>query len=122
MDVLIDAIPDATFHERHVRVVDAPPELVWDALMQLCWADLRITKVLAGIRSFGRARAGAAAAEKDAVGTAREGPCARAADASGGADDDPRRQAGLPSSQDTIAEGPSRPSFSARRSPMSVPR
>jgi hypothetical protein len=52
-----DLLPDAPFVERHDRVVDAPPERVWDALGSLSWADLRLSLPMIALRTGGRARA-----------------------------------------------------------------
>lgn len=43
---LADALPRAEFIEHHVRVVDAPPGIVWEALGQANWSDLRLTRPL----------------------------------------------------------------------------
>jgi hypothetical protein len=54
---LTEVLPDATFSERHDRVIAAPPEQVWQALTALSWNDLRLTLPLIAIRTAGRARA-----------------------------------------------------------------
>ena len=53
---LATLLPAATFVERHDRLVDAPPERVWDALASLSWSDLRLSLPMIAIRSGGRAR------------------------------------------------------------------
>src|SRR5687768_329923 len=54
---LTQVLPEATFVERHDRVIDAPPEQIWSALTALSWSDLRVTLPLILIRTGGRARA-----------------------------------------------------------------
>jgi hypothetical protein len=53
MTSLADALPDAAFAERHARVIYAPPALVWAALLELCWTDLRTGRLLIMVRSAG---------------------------------------------------------------------
>jgi hypothetical protein len=54
---LAEVLPDATFTERHDRVIDAAPDRVWQALTALSWSDLRLTLPMIAIRTGGRARA-----------------------------------------------------------------
>jgi hypothetical protein len=53
MTTLADALSDAPFTERHARVIYAPPAVVWAALMELRWTDLRSSKPLIIARSAG---------------------------------------------------------------------
>jgi len=53
MTTMADALPDAPFAERHARVIAAPPEVVWAALMELRWTDLRSSRLLIMVRSAG---------------------------------------------------------------------
>lgn len=50
---LPEALPAAEFVEVHSRVIDAPPERVWAALLDLRWTDLRWTVPLAAARGLG---------------------------------------------------------------------
>lgn len=54
---LTQVLPEATFVERHDRIIDAAPEQIWSALTALSWSDLRVTLPLILIRTGGRARA-----------------------------------------------------------------
>ena len=47
---LAQALPNAQFAEWHSRVLGATPERAWDALHELRWTDLRLTRPLMTIR------------------------------------------------------------------------
>lgn len=47
-----EALPDAEFTEYHERVIDSPPELVWDGLLTTRWSDLRVTLPLLLVRGL----------------------------------------------------------------------
>jgi hypothetical protein len=55
--ILIDQImPTYDRREVHRRAVDAPPAAVWDAVHGLSSEDLRVMRILMGLRTLGRRR------------------------------------------------------------------
>lgn len=49
---LSEVLPGAQFAEHHSGIVDAEPEVVWDALHRVRWTDLRVALPLAVIRGM----------------------------------------------------------------------
>ena len=49
-------MPVYHFHERHSRLISAPPDEVWQALTTLTFDDLSITRPLVALRYLGRRR------------------------------------------------------------------
>jgi hypothetical protein len=47
---LDDVIPTPHFRERHERHIGAPPQAVWDALMEVRLGDLALSRALMGVR------------------------------------------------------------------------
>jgi hypothetical protein len=56
--LLDEAMPAWDVHERHERLIDAPPPVVWQAMLQVTVAELPMTRVLMRARRFGRAPLG----------------------------------------------------------------
>lgn len=50
---LVTALPGHQFDEHHSGIVDAPSATVWDALLGLRWADLRLTRPMTALRGLG---------------------------------------------------------------------
>ena len=48
------AMPVYHFHERHSGLIPASPDVVWQALTTITFADLRITRQLVALRYLGR--------------------------------------------------------------------
>jgi hypothetical protein len=48
---LQQTMPVYHFHERHSRLISAPPDAVWQALTTLTLSDLRITRPLVALRN-----------------------------------------------------------------------
>lgn len=60
---LREALPNAQFGERHQAVLDAPCDLVWEALHRMSWSDLAIAKPLVFVRRPTTGRLGATCME-----------------------------------------------------------
>ena len=54
------AMPVYHFHERHSRLIPASPDVVWQALTTMTFADLRIARRLVALRYLGRRRTSSA--------------------------------------------------------------
>src|ERR687897_103488 len=57
---LQQAMPVYHFHERHSRLISAPPDVVWQALTTLTLNDLSITRPLIALRNVGGYRTSSA--------------------------------------------------------------
>ncbi|WP_340537087.1 hypothetical protein [Nocardioides sp. GXZ039] len=53
---LPEALPRAEFSESHTRLIQAPPERVWEALWETNWSDLGPTRLFMAVRGLGLRR------------------------------------------------------------------